>query len=94
MHPGAVPRAAPITGAGQGHKPQVGKHKLWHSEGRQIRVLDAGCHYLSTSELVLTFGLGDAKLVDVLKVYWNDRTGATTTLRAVAVDQEITIKSY
>lgn len=68
--------------------------KILTSEGRQIRVLDAGCHYLSTSELVLTFGLGDAKLIDVLKVYWNDRTGATTTLRAVAVDQKITIKSY
>lgn len=58
----------------------------------QVRVLDVGCNYLSTSEPVLSFGLADAQLVDELVVRWND--GTVTKFTNLPVDQLMVVKSY
>ena len=59
---------------------------------RQVRILGGDCHYLSTSELVLGFGLDGATQADGVVVRWND--GTVTIQRDVAADRHIVIKSY
>jgi hypothetical protein len=49
-----------------------------------------GHSYWSYSEPVLTFGLGENKLVDELRVTWPD--GGETVLRGVAVNQLLTLR--
>ena len=58
----------------------------------QVRMMENGCKYLSTSELVAHFGVEDAVSIDQVVVRWND--GTTKTLTGVAVDQHITVKSW
>lgn len=58
----------------------------------QVRMMENGCKYLSTSEMVAAFGLEDATVVDEVRVYWNDGTVKTWT--DVPVDRHITLKSW
>jgi hypothetical protein len=59
-------------------------------EQTQRRTLMPGHSYQSYSEPVLTFGLGENKLVDELRVTWPD--GGETVLRGVAVNQLLTLR--
>jgi hypothetical protein len=63
---------------------------LRSGEQTQRRTLMPGHSYQSYSEPVLTFGLGEAKLVDELRVSWPG--GGETVLRGVAVDQLLTLR--
>lgn len=56
----------------------------------QRRIVRTGSSYLSQSELVLAFGLGQAKTIDKLLVFWPD--GTTTESKDLAVDQVHTIR--
>lgn len=58
----------------------------------QVRLMENGSKYLGTSELVQSFGVGEATVIDELRVLWND--GTTTTWTDVAVDRHVTLKSY
>jgi hypothetical protein len=53
-------------------------------------MLRSGSSYLSQSELLLTFGLGDKKKVDGLEVHWP--SGQVDTLKDVAGRQVITVR--
>ncbi len=54
-----------------------------------IRSMDGHPSYVSTSELIVHFGLGIASVVDELRVQWPD--GRITVLKNVAVNQILTI---
>jgi hypothetical protein len=59
----------------------------------QRRELVSARGYLSQSELVLTFGLGDAIRIDRITVQWPGRdAGPPTVLTNIGVDQVLTIK--
>jgi hypothetical protein len=58
-------------------------------QGSQIRVLTLARGYLSTSEPVVHFGLGDVNTIDRLVVTWP--SGKVQTLSKLAVDQRYTI---
>jgi len=60
-----------------------GGAKQWH-------MLRSGSSYLSQSELVLTFGLGDATKADTLEVQWP--SGQVEKLSGVAAGQTVTIE--
>ncbi len=53
-------------------------------------MLRSGSSYLSSSELVLTFGLGTHAQADAIEVRWP--SGKTDRLTNVRADQIITIK--
>ena len=55
----------------------------------QTKMLRSGSSYLSASELVLTFGLGQAEKVDSLEVVWP--SGQTEKLSNISASQTITI---
>ncbi len=56
----------------------------------QNEMLRSGSSYLSSSELVLTFGLGVHTVADTIEVRWP--SGKVDTLSKVHADQIITIK--
>ena len=56
----------------------------------QKEMLRSGSSYLSASELVLTFGLGQASQADVVEVHWP--SGATDRLTNVKADEIVTVK--
>jgi hypothetical protein len=56
----------------------------------QDEMLRSGSSYLSSSELILTFGLGQHLLADSIEVHWP--SGKIDTLSKVHADQFITIK--
>lgn len=56
----------------------------------QKLMLRSGSSYLSSSELVLTFGLGRASKADTVEIHWP--SGATDRLNNVNADQIITIE--
>jgi hypothetical protein len=58
--------------------------------GTQDQMLRSGGSYESSSELVLTFGLGAAAQVDAIEVRWP--SGQTDSLKNVRADQIITLK--
>jgi hypothetical protein len=58
---------------------------------RQIKVLTSGGSYLSSSELVLTFGLGAYTRADAVVVRWPSGQG-DDTIWNVPADQIITLK--
>ena len=58
---------------------------------RQVRSIDGGDSYLSKSELSAHFGLGDAAVVDELRIEWTD--GEVTTWHRVAVNQTLTVSA-
>jgi hypothetical protein len=53
-------------------------------------MLRSGSSYLSQSELVLTFGLGDKTKADTLEVQWP--SGQTDKLANIAAGQTVTIQ--
>jgi len=57
----------------------------------QLRSIDGGCHYLTTSELSAHFGLGGATVVDEVLVQWPN--GQDTVLSNVPVNQVLTISA-
>ena len=57
---------------------------------KQWQMLRSGSSYLSQSELVLTFGLGDATKADTVEVQWP--SGQMEKLSGVAGDQTVTIE--
>lgn len=57
---------------------------------KQWQMLRSGSSYLSQSELVLTFGLGDKMKVTSARVEWP--SGKTDELKDVAADQTITVE--
>ena len=56
----------------------------------QTKMLTSGGSYLSSSELVLTFGLGDRAKADAIEIRWP--SGQIDQLKDVPADQIITIK--
>ncbi len=56
-----------------------------------MRPIEAGCNYLSNSELSAHFGLGASTSVDTLTVEWPD--GQVTTISNVAADQTLTVRA-
>jgi hypothetical protein len=55
----------------------------------QTQMLRSGSSYLSASELVLTFGLGQSEKVDTLEVHWP--SGQFDKLPAITAEQTVTI---
>ena len=53
-------------------------------------MLTSGGSYLSSSELILTFGLGDRAKADAIEIRWP--SGQTDQLKDVPADQIITAK--
>ena len=53
--------------------------------------IDGGSNYLSQSELSAHFGVGDASVIDELRIEWTD--GSVTTLEDVAVNQTLTVEA-
>jgi hypothetical protein len=56
----------------------------------QTKTLRSGSSYLSSSELVLTFGLGSHTQADAIEIRWP--SGQVDQLKSVAADQIIAIK--
>ena len=57
---------------------------------KQSKTLNSGGSYLSSSELILTFGLANHAKADTLEIHWP--SGAVDTLQNIAADQVITMK--
>ena len=57
---------------------------------RQTAMLRSGSGYLSSSELVLTFGLGKAAQADEIELRWP--SGQVDKLSKIAAGQTITVK--
>ena len=57
---------------------------------KETRTLSSGSSYLSSSELVLTFGLASHKQADAVEIHWP--SGQTDHLSKVAAGQFITVK--
>jgi hypothetical protein len=57
---------------------------------KQWQMLRSGSSYLSQSELVLTFGLGDATKAEAIEIQWP--SGQVEKLSGVAGDQTITVE--
>jgi hypothetical protein len=55
----------------------------------RMRIMNGAPSYLTTSELMVHFGLGDATAVDELRVHWP--RGQVTALADLATDQRLTI---
>jgi enediyne biosynthesis protein E4 len=56
----------------------------------QSKMLRSGSSYLSSSELILTFGLGAHTQADAIEIHWT--SGQVDNLKNVAADQIITVK--
>jgi hypothetical protein len=63
--------------------------RLITADGPQSRVLCSGSSYLSSSELVLTFGLGKQTKADSLEIHWP--SGQVDRLSGIAAGQTITV---
>ena len=63
--------------------------KLRLGSERRVGRIDGGSNYVSQSELSAHFGLGDAEVVDELRIEWTD--GAVTTLETLEANQTVTI---
>ena len=64
--------------------------RVTSGSAKQWQMLRSGSSYLSQSELVLTFGLGEAAKADTVEVQWP--SGQVDTLSGVAGDQTVTLK--
>lgn len=60
------------------------------SSTKQKQMLTSGSSYLSSSELVLTFGLGSSTTANIIEVHWP--SGSVTHLTNVKADQILTIR--
>jgi hypothetical protein len=56
----------------------------------QTKTLRSGSSYLSSSELILTFGLASHTQADAIEIRWS--SGQVDTLKNIAADQIITVK--
>jgi hypothetical protein len=75
-----------------GNTVAVGNGPLGITGGEtQTKVLTSGGSYLSSSELILTFGLGAHARVDAVVIRWPSGQG-DETIRNIAADQIITVK--
>ena len=63
--------------------------KIYSGGVTQTQMLRSGSSYLSASELVLTFGLGQSEKVDALEIHWP--SGQFDKLPAISAEQTITI---
>jgi enediyne biosynthesis protein E4 len=64
--------------------------KLTAGSDSQSKMLRSGSSYLSSSELILTFGLGGHTQADAIEIHWT--SGQVDNLKNVAADQIITVK--
>lgn len=64
--------------------------KVTAGSDAQTQMLSSGSSYLSSSELVLTFGLGSHAQADTIEIHWP--SGQTDRLANVAADQIISVK--
>jgi hypothetical protein len=64
--------------------------RLTAGNDAQSKMLRSGSSYLSSSELILTFGLGAHTQADVIAIHWP--SGQADQLKNVAADQIITVK--
>jgi hypothetical protein len=60
------------------------------ANGIQKEMLRSGSSYLSASELVLTFGLGNSLVVNSIEIHWP--SGAVDRLKNIHADQSITVR--
>jgi hypothetical protein len=60
-------------------------------DGEQRREIAAARGYLSQSELVATFGLGDTKEVESVTIYWPGKDGGKTEIPNPQIDEQHTI---
>jgi len=60
------------------------------ASGKQAQTVHSGSSYLSQSELVLTFGLGDRVKADAVEVEWP--SGQVDKLSGIAGDQTVTVQ--
>jgi hypothetical protein len=64
--------------------------RLTAGNDTQSKMLRSGSSYLSSSELILTFGLGAHTQADAIEIHWP--SGQVDQLKNVAADQLITVK--
>ncbi|MGA6956247.1 MAG: CRTAC1 family protein [Candidatus Acidiferrales bacterium] len=64
--------------------------RLTAGSDTQSKMLRSGSSYLSSSELILTFGLGAHTKADAIEIHWP--SGQVDQLKNVAADQIITVK--
>ena len=64
--------------------------RIEYAGEKQWQMLRSGSSYLSQSELVLTFGLGEKTRVASLRIEWP--SGKTDQLTNVAADQSVTLE--
>jgi enediyne biosynthesis protein E4 len=64
--------------------------RIEYAGGKQWQMLRSGSSYLSQSELVLTFGLGDKTMVQAVRVEWP--SGQKDQLTNVSAEQTITLQ--
>jgi hypothetical protein len=64
--------------------------RLTSGSDKQWQMLRSGSSYLSQSELVLTFGLGDKTKADAIEIAWPG--GATDKLSNINADQTVTVQ--
>ena len=64
--------------------------RLTAGSDTQSKMLRSGSSYLSSSELILTFGLGSHTQADAIEIHWP--SGQVDQLKNVAADQIITVK--
>jgi hypothetical protein len=64
--------------------------RVTNGSDTQTKMLTSGSSYLSSSELILTFGLGDRARAEAIEIRWP--SGQTDELKNVPGDQIITVK--
>ena len=64
--------------------------RVTNGSDTQAKMLTSGGSYLSSSELILTFGLGDHAKADVIEIRWP--SGQADHANNVPADQIITVK--
>ncbi len=80
-----------LEGSGKSNRDAIGARATATIGGRTLtQQVSGGQSYLSASEKVLTFGLGDAPKIDTLEIRWPD--GATQTLENVPGGARLTVR--
>ena len=80
-----------LVGSGKSNRDAIGARVTATTAGRTLsQQVSGGQSYLSASEKILTFGLGDAGKIDSLEIRWPD--GATQTLRDIPGGARLTIE--
>ncbi|HTU22237.1 MAG TPA: CRTAC1 family protein [Gemmataceae bacterium] len=70
----------------------IGARVVLEANGvEQRREIAAARGYLSQSEMVVTFGLGDTTTIDRITIYWPGKDGGKTVLKNLAIDQQHTV---